>query len=320
MAVCATIASAQTYTVTTATATSFGIVASASTGVTTFRLDAATSAVTVVSGSGSRVSGSTSRSTVTIKCVDGSGASRRCSTAGNLARIKVGSGSASTGRAGDVSAFTVQSGTGSVASQSTNGDGSIEFTLSGWTANNQSKTFFLGMDLPIDGNDGGATGAATARFYVRAAKNPTTPTTGITANATATVRRSLSVAKLGDLDFGTIVRPASNSGSVTVDATTGARTAGGTTPPGLVTAAAGSRASYLIVGEPGTTIAATVPSTFTMSSGTHSLTVTTSRSATGALTLADGTFTLGVGGTVPIASTTSSGAYSGSFSVTFTYN
>lgn len=274
----------------------------------------------MVSGSGSRVSGSTARSTVTVRCVDGSGAPRRCSNAGNRARIKVGAGNIRTGRAGELANFTVQSGTGTAGSVSTNGNGTIEFTLSGWTGNNQSKTFYLGMDLPIDGNDGGATGAATSRLFVRAAKDPTNPTSGITANASATVRRSLSVAKISDLDFGTIARPASNSGSVTVDASTGGRTAGGTSPPGLVTTSVASRAAYLITGEPGTTVSATVPSTFTMTSGAHSLTVTTNRSATGSLVLAGGTYTLGVGGTVPIASSTFTGAYSGSFLVTITYN
>jgi spore coat protein U-like protein len=58
-----------------------------------------------------------------------------------------------------------------------------------------------------------------------------------------------------------------------------------------------------------------------MSTGSNSLTVTTSSTASGTLTLAGGGSTaFTVGGSFPISTATSSGAYTGSLVVTVAYN
>ena len=72
-------------------------------------------------------------------------------------------------------------------------------------------------------------------------------------------------------------------------------------------------------------IAVAVPSTFAMTSGANSLTVTTAPSVSGVQTLsgalgAQGSLAFTVGGSMPVASNTASGAYAGSFVVTVAYN
>ncbi len=322
LALSGTCVSAQTYTVSTVTAPAFGNIAAATTGVTTFKLDASTSAVTILSGNGGKFGGTTARSTVTITCVDGTGGPRRCSNTANKALIKIGASGTPTGRAQAVSAFDVVSGTGTVTNESAPaGDGSITLNLSGWTASNTGLTFSLGMNLPIKGDDlGGTTGAASAGFYVRAALDPTTPTVGTTSTAGATVRRSLVVTKLSDLSFGSIVRPATGSGTVDIDEATGARTVGGTNPPLAITGPAFGRAVFTITGESGTAFSISGPASFNMTSGSSAITVTLGATAFGPQTLTGGSFTLGAGGTITITSTTPTGAYSGTFVATVTYN
>ena len=318
---CASAAGSQTYTVQSITAPAFGTVAAAASGATAFELNESTGAVTVTSGSGGRVGGTTARATVTIRCADGSGAPRRCNNSSNKALIKVGASGSPTGRAQALSAFDAVSGTGTVSAESgPAGDGSMTFQLSGWSAAG-NRTFYLGMRMPIKGdNQGGATGLARSGFYVRAALNPTTPTNGSTANATATVRRALTVSKISDLAFGAVARPASGSGTVTIDPASGTRTAGGASPPILVSGPAFGRAAFTITGESGTAFTISGPSSFDMTNGASTITVTLSATAFGAQTLTGGSLVLGAGGTMTVASTTPTGAYTGTFVSTVAYN
>ncbi len=318
----AAVTRAQTYTVQTITVEPFGVVASATIGTTVFRILSNANTRSVVSGSGGLI-GSTAatRSTVTIRCVNGTPATNNCNVVTNLARIKIGSNNTFTGRAQTTSNYTVTAGSGvTLGAVTTNGDGSIEFTMGGWTASAQNRTFTLGMNIGVNGNDvGGTTGAATSSFYARAAKNPTTPVTGISQNATITVRRSIVVTKLSDLAFGTMLVP-TGSGSVIINPTTGARTTSGTAPT-LITGPLFGRAAYTITGESGSTFTITVPATFTMTNGTTTLTVTTSRSnAAGTYTLTGGTFSFGMGGTLPVTAATTRGQYTGSVTLTMAYN
>jgi hypothetical protein len=219
--------------------------------------------------------------------------------------------------------FTVAMGTASLVG-SASGTNPVSFTI-GPIGKNGTKTFYVGMDVPIGGDDSGkATGSASSGFYVYIAASPTTPTTGSTSGlATATVRRRLSVSKASDLNFGTVVKPGSGSGTVAIDATTGARSFTG---GALGTPAAVSRAVYNITGEGGQAFSISIPSSFTMSSGANSLTVTTTATASGAQVLSNslgsaGSFpAIGVGGSFSVTSSTTSGAYSGTFAVTVNYN
>ena len=145
------------------------------------------------------------------------------------------------------------------------------------------------------------------------------PVGGTAANVTGTVRRSLVFTKASDLNFGSLLRPSTGSGTAIISSA-GARSTGGANPPTVVPGPAFSHAAYTITGETGTTFSITVPASFTITSGANNLTVTTSSSATGTQTLTGGTFSLGVGGTITVANTTPTGQYTGSFTATFTYN
>lgn len=147
-----------------------------------------------------------------------------------------------------------------------------------------------------------------------------------TGTGAITIVRPLTVTKNADLRFGTVVRPASGAGSVAVSAA-GARTVAG----GVVGLASGDTpqaAQFTVDGEGGQSVSVTIPSTFTMANGTDTLTVTTTNNLSGsaaAQTLSNslgsaGTLAFRVGGSVPVASTSPSGVYTGSFTVSAAYN
>lgn len=147
-----------------------------------------------------------------------------------------------------------------------------------------------------------------------------------TGTGSITIIRPITIAKTADLAFGTVVRPATGAGTAVVSAA-GARTVTG----GVVALSSGATpaaAAFTVSGEGGQSISVTIPATFSMVNGPDSLTVTTSNNLTGsaaAQTLSNalgGAGTLGftVGGSVPIASTTTTGLYSGSFTVSAAYN
>lgn len=310
---------AQTYTVNgISPITAYGEVASAVNGDTVFAQTNTT--VTVQSGGGARIKGTVRRATITIRCA-GSGSPNTCTVAGNQARIRIGSLS-STGRAKAFSEFSASNGTGTITGTTTGS--TLDFTMTGWTGSG-TRTFLLDTKLPVAGDDsGGATGAQTSTYYVYVAKDPTIPTTGSTVAATITIRRPLQMVKVSDLNFGTLVRqPSGASGSVIVNNTTGIRTQTGNANLIGLPSPAPSRAQFTITGEPSTTYAISYSPTgnIVMSNGASTLSVTTSKTATGNQTMpASGTLTLGVGGTISVLSTTARGQYSGNLTVTVTYN
>jgi hypothetical protein len=140
---------------------------------------------------------------------------------------------------------------------------------------------------------------------------------------TTKIVQAITLTKTTDLAFGTVVKPATGANSVLIDATTGARTLTGAGTAALTTSTT-SRAAFSVGGEGAQTFSITVPATFNMTSGANSLTVTlTTSAATGTLSGAlgaAGTATFGVGGSFPIATTTVSGSYTGTFTTTVTYN
>lgn len=143
-----------------------------------------------------------------------------------------------------------------------------------------------------------------------------------TATGSATIVQSISISKTADLGFGTIVKPTTATSTITVS-NSGTRTITG----GNAVAANGtgvSAASFTVQGEGGSAISVTVPTSFNMTSGTNSLVVTTTNTGTtGNLSGSIGTqgsFVVGVGGSFPLATSTASGAYSGSLVVSVAYN
>ncbi len=148
------------------------------------------------------------------------------------------------------------------------------------------------------------------------------------ANGTGSISiiRPLSVANDADLKFGSVVRPASGSGSATISPASVRSVAGSVTE--LSSGDTPQAAQFTVSGEGGQSISVTIPATFTMVNGADTLTVTTSNDLTGsasAQTLSNalgssGALVLKVGGSVPIPSTAVSGAYSGTFTVSAAYN
>lgn len=147
-----------------------------------------------------------------------------------------------------------------------------------------------------------------------------------TASGSITILQPLTLTKNDDLVFGRVVRPASGSGSATIAATSGAQTVAGGGAVALDTANT-KPASFTASGEGGATISVSIPSSFNMTGPGAPIVVTTSNDLTNpAATSLGGTLgsasskSFFVGGAATIPSTQQSGAYSGSFNVTVTYN
>lgn len=155
-------------------------------------------------------------------------------------------------------------------------------------------------------------------------------TSNQTVAASTTIFRPITLTKTSDLKFGTIVRPASGADTVTVAAADGARTLSTGNAVALTSGVhvAPTRAAFTVNGEGGQAFSISIPSTFNMTrtGGAETLAITLTATATsGTLsgTLGDsssGSATFGVGGAMPVSSTTASGAYTGSFVTTVAYN
>jgi hypothetical protein len=151
-----------------------------------------------------------------------------------------------------------------------------------------------------------------------------------TTSASATIFRPITLTKDSDLRFGTIVRPASGADTITVSPADGSRSLSTNNAVALSSGShlAPTRATYTVSGEGGQAFSISVPTSFNMtrSGGSETLTISLSASAasgtlTGALgNASSGTATFGVVGAMPITSSTASGAYSGSFVTTVSYN
>jgi hypothetical protein len=294
-----------------------GNVVSAAAGDTVFRVAASSGTVTRISGNGTRLGTGTTRALVTVSCPTGV-----CRN--NNVNVRIGSIGSPTGRAGQLTNFTVSPGTASIVAGPT-GSNPIDFTL-GPMGNTGTATFWVGADFPIRGNDAAAgTGNASSGFYVYVAPGGSTPTSGSTAGvAVANVFRPIAVSVQSPLAFGRIVRPSSGSGTVAVAAASGARTVTGTGAAGFGSPTP-SRSTYSVTGEGGQTFSLSFPTTFQMAGPGTPLTVTLTSTASGSQVLSAaagsvGTFSFGMGGSFPISSTTVSGTYQGSYSVTVQYN
>lgn len=167
-----------------------------------------------------------------------------------------------------------------------------------------------------------AASAASAASLAHAQASANQSTT-----ATVTIFRPITLTKNTDLSFGTVVRPASGSGTVTISEVDGSRSLTGSgallsTGPN----AAAGRATYTVSGEGGQTFSISVPANFNMvrTGGSETITVILTPSATtGLLDNAlgsAGTAAFGVGGQIPVSDNTASGAYTGAFTTTVAYN
>ena len=169
---------------------------------------------------------------------------------------------------------------------------------------------------------------ATATLAAGSAAMAAAPNTQTaTVNGSANIIRPITISAAGTLDFGTIVKPRSGGAGGTViigNAQTASRTPSGDL---VLVGGAFSRPVYTIGGEGGQNYSLVIPTSFNMAgSAGGSLTVTLnpsmtagSNSFTGAIGSA-ASATLYMGASIPVDENTTSGAYSGSFDVTVTYN
>ena len=162
---------------------------------------------------------------------------------------------------------------------------------------------------------------------VSALASPAFAQSSATQSTTGTTKiiQPLTLAKNSDLAFGSVVKPNSATNTVAIDASSGSRSVTGGGDAALAPSTS-SRATYTVTGEGGQTFSISTPASFDMArqGGSETITVALTQSAaTGTLTGSlgnSGTATFGVGGSFPVAASTASGSYTGSFDVTVAYN
>jgi hypothetical protein len=312
-------AQAQTFTVTSIGTGNYGNIVAAPTGQSIFRAAASTGAVTKLSGNAVRLSASSVRSLVTVAC----GNQNNCSSRNAELTITV-TGTPS-GRAAALQNFTVSTAGATAGIVVAPGTGSsITFRIAP-VGRNSSKTFWLGYDLPINGdNTAGSTGTATASLVVTISRVGGGSPNSRSGTVSAQVFRGIALTRSSNLAFGRIVLPRSGSGTVSLAPVTGAVTVTGSGSTALATPAP-TAASYAVSGEGGQSVSISVPSTFTMTGGANAITVTTNPTLSGVQVLSGaigsaGNLSFKVGGSFPVTSSTPSQVYTGSFSVTVAYN
>ena len=306
------------YTVTVTSAPDIGKVVSAGSGVTVFTINPGNGIVTRTSGSGVRLTTSSTRAAVSIKC----GNYNACGS--TYVEVIVGSIGSPTKRAGGLDNFTAAMNSATLASGGDPaGTNPMGFGLNP-IPQNTTKTFYLGFDYPIAGdNTALPSGVAASGFYVYAAAYPNHADTGTTSSAAATVYRPISISNPTGLVFGKVVRPATGSGTVVINASTGVRSTTGNAT--VLNTPTPSRAVYSVTGEGGQAVSVSVPTSFVMSTTGGTVTVTLTTTASGSQSLSSalgsaGSFGFYVGGSLPVTPTTKDGNYTGTFTVTVQYN
>lgn len=142
----------------------------------------------------------------------------------------------------------------------------------------------------------------------------TVNTTGST-----TIAAPITLTQNSTLRFGSLVRPTSNSNTVTLATDTCAPALTGSGNAALISSTAGC-ATYTVGGESGQAFNVATDNTFDMtrSGGTETITVTLNKSeATGTIGQTSADFK--VGGSFVVDTSTVAGAYNGTFAVTATY-
>lgn len=140
-------------------------------------------------------------------------------------------------------------------------------------------------------------------------------------NTSASVVRNLTVTSTTDLSFGTF-SAGSTPGTVSMSATGTRGSTGGVT---LVSASTGSQATVNLSGTPSTSYSVSLPATvqLTASGGSATMSLgsfTTTLTALQGSLNASGTGSFGIGGTLSVGANQPVATYSGSFTVTLSYN
>lgn len=250
-----------------------------------------------------------SQVTISVTC-----SGSKCGGNGQTSQVTI-SATGGTGRFGQITTFVAYlsspfTAVASPAQSTITGSGtSLQFTLAPFTG---TKTFGLGMSVPV--NTSGTLGNATSTYTVTVGNS----TTG-SASANGTVEGRLSISKLSDLSYGTLVLTAGVNGTATWDAATQQFSL---SPANVATQlhAAPTIGSFKVFGTPGQQLNFSVPGSISMSNGTNTLPITVATTGQGTQSIgAGGSFTFYVGGSINLTSTMPTGAYSTVFSVTANY-
>lgn len=311
-----------------------GNVTAGTSSTTEFRVSTA-GAVTVVAGGGGgtrQTAGSVSN-TISLTCSGGAGnASSPCNATNIIVRVTP--TTTQTGRAQQLNGLQIAMGTAVLAANGAptyNGE-VVTFIIQPIGRGN-TKTFRLGLDLPITGGFGAA-GAASSSYRVDAGFTPNFTASGNGA-AVATTRNGTLIGKTTDLSFGAILPLSGQTATISIDAATGGRSSNNPGAvllrPGLAT----TQAAYTIRGEGGQMINVSVPPTFVMTGPGAPITVSLTSTADPGLVVGEdvgglvtipgspgssGLAALGVGGSFTVTGPHTPGGYSGNFNVVFMWN
>lgn len=295
-----------------ATTPNFGNIASGSAN-TDFVLDAASGTVTE-NGTASFLPASvTSRSTPTTITVNCSGGTA-CS---NNMTVAITTATPSPGPVGRISGLAVSfSGATAVyKSGPTTGTTSLTFVIGG-VGNNNSKTFKLGLTMPVLAN---SSGYGTAPYTITV--SATSVTTGVgNAAVQANVTAPVSITQQNELNFGTLVQIANQTGQVLFPA---AGQGTSWTLTNMVQLKPHQIGYYKITGNANSQISVSItPSPLPLNrTGGGSLSMAVSHTAQGTQFLdATGTKYFYVGGSISsIPYSTLAGKYQGQYTITVNY-
>jgi hypothetical protein len=306
---------AATYTLTmNATTPNFGNVASGA-AITNFTLVASTGVVTE-NGTGSFVPASvTSRSTpttITVNCAGGTSCSNNMTVAITTATLS--------GPVGRITALGVSFTTPSdFVSGTTSGGNAITFIMKG-PGNNNSKSFKLGMTVPIAAN---GSGYGTAPYTITVTGSGVTTGSGGAA-VQANVSAPISISRQSELNFGTLVQIANQTGQVLFPAAGLGNTF---TLTNLIQLRPHTIGYYKITGNASSQVSVSIspsPLPLINAAGGNPLSMAVSHTAQGTQFLdSSGIKYFYVGGSISSipygAATTPSGAYKGQYTVTVNY-
>lgn len=298
-----------------------GNVTAAVSGATEFRVATGGTVSVVPGGTGTRQTVGNVANTITLGCSGGSNTASSPCNAQNVI-VRVTPMNTQVGRAQLINDLQIAMGTAiQVVAPSKVGE-VVTFTI-GPIGRGSTKTFRLGLDLPINGGFG-ASGLATSSYKVDAGFTPSFTATGAGA-ARATTRNDTAIVKDSDLAFGAILPLDGQSGTVSISSANGDRASSNPTGVRLRPGDATSRAQYSIQGEGGQILSVSVPASFSLNGPGSPITVTTTKTIGGSVTIsnasgASGTASVGVGGSFPVTGPMTPGSYSASFSVVFTWN
>ncbi|MBB3859133.1 hypothetical protein GGQ88_000373 [Novosphingobium hassiacum] len=309
-------AQAQSYNVDSISDGVLGDVVSAASGSSTFRASSSSGAVTLQSGSAVRISSSSVYSVITISCTG----NNLCNSATPYVTLAL-AGTPS-GRLGAIPSVNLTNGTATITSAYSAGS-YIVINLNP-IPRNTSRTFLLGYDIPVLGNDSSQpTGNAVTSFLITASRPSGAGSDSLVGNITAKVIRPIDIAKTADLQFGKVTRPTSGTGSLTLSPA-GVASVTGT---GVIRfpSPAPTAAAFTVTGEGGQAVTVSLPSSVTMSGSAGSIVATTTATGSGSQVLSGGTGSAGtlqvkVGGSIPLSGSTGIGTFSGTLVVTVQYN